>query len=504
MTDPSNPVVVTAQGQVRGFWRDRSAAFLGIPFAEAPVGARRFAAPVPHPGWSGVRDATRYGPTPQRRPFAEVTSIPEPSIPGEETLSVNVFTPAPGDRDAALPVLVWIHGGGFKAGSAASPWYDGFAFNRDGVVTVSISYRLGFDGFGWIADAPHNRGLLDQIEALRWVQANIAAFGGDPGRVTIAGQSAGGGSVLGLVVSPAATGLFRGAISQSGVLEPVDLAAARRLGERLAELAGVPCTRDGLAKLTEDQLLDLQELVEREGVATPAGLDQALDGILGHGGLDGLAFGPHLDESVLPAPPEALVAAGAGAGVPLLIGATAHEFTAAGAAYAPLLPGQDLTAALERRLGSLTGDYLAAYADLPGGPEKALGQLVSDVTFRVPLVRWAGLRGASPTWVYDVRFRPNGTGLAQHCLDLPFVFDHLDAERVTASTGHNPPHALAEAMHGAWVAFVTGGSAPWPPWDERRIAMIFDTASAPAPAYGLETALAARLARGTASMEGNS
>ena len=109
-----------------------------------------------------------------------MTAIPEPSFPGDATLNLNVFTPVPGEPDARLPVLVWIHGGGFKAGSPSSPWYDGRAFNRDGVVTVSISYRLGFDGFGWIPDAPHNRGLLDQIAALRWVQDNIAAFGGDP------------------------------------------------------------------------------------------------------------------------------------------------------------------------------------------------------------------------------------------------------------------------------------------------------------------------------------
>ena len=354
MSDP--PVVHFSQGSVRGVWRDtkgppssegyaRSAAFLGIPFAEAPVGKRRFAAPVPAAGWDGVRDATHPGPTPQRRPFAEVTAIPEPSFPGEATLNLNVFTPVPGKPDARLPVLVWIHGGGFKAGSPSSPWYDGRAFNRDGVVTVSISYRLGFDGFGWIPDAPHNRGLLDQLAALRWIQDNIAAFGGDPDRVTIAGQSAGGGSVWALLVSPLAQGLFSAAISHSGALslQPADV--ARRHGAALAELGGVEWTRAGLSRLSEDDLLDLQE---RAGAAPPpGGLDAALTHILATGGL-WLAFLPCIDGEVLPASVDDSLAAGVGADVPLVMGCTAHEFTAAGAMFAPLLAGEDLIAALDR------------------------------------------------------------------------------------------------------------------------------------------------------------
>lgn len=211
----AGPVVRTASGPVRGAWREcrgtgqfgRSAAFKGIPFAQAPVGALRFAAPVPPEPWEDVLDAVADEPTPQRETLAEITLIPEPSIPGESTLNVNVFTPEP-SGDAALPVMVYFHGGGFTAGSPASPWYDGAAFNRDGVVTVSVSYRLGFDGFGWIEGAPHNRGVLDWLAALEWVQENIAAFGGDPGQITIAGQSAGGGAVLTLLGMPGAQHLF--------------------------------------------------------------------------------------------------------------------------------------------------------------------------------------------------------------------------------------------------------------------------------------------------------
>src|SRR6478609_10953210 len=171
--DTQTPVVAIAPGRVRGFWRGEpgtagaSAAFLGIPFAQAPVGDLRFAAPLPPEPWEGVRDALEYGATAQRGDLGP-TLIPEPSIPGDSTLNVNVFTARPGERGAKLPVLVYIHGGGYFAGSPASPWYDGRAFNRDGAVTVTISYRLGFDGFGYIAGAPSNRGVRDWLAALEW------------------------------------------------------------------------------------------------------------------------------------------------------------------------------------------------------------------------------------------------------------------------------------------------------------------------------------------------
>ena len=156
-------------------------------------------------------------------------------------------------------MLVYIHGGGYFAGSPASPWYDGAAFNRDGVVTVSISYRLGFDGFGWIADAPMNRGVLDWLLALEWVRDNIAAFGGDPARVTIAGQSAGGGAVLTLLGMPRAQPLIAGVYSISGAAADVTPAEAQEFGRRLAALGGVEPTRAGLSTLSESRVLELQK-----------------------------------------------------------------------------------------------------------------------------------------------------------------------------------------------------------------------------------------------------
>src|SRR4051794_33162844 len=212
-----DPVAATTSGRVRGTAEDGTVAFLGIPYARPPFGVRRFGLPVPEPAWEGVRDATAYGPTaPQpNRPF---TIIPEPVVAGDDCLNLNVFTPDLGS--VGLPVMVWIHGGGFTAGGNTSPWYRGHRFARDGVVVVSVNYRLGAEGFLAIPGAPTNPAIRDWLAALNWVQDNISAFGGDPNQVTIAGQSAGGVACATLLTTPAAAGLFHGAICMSGAIPP--------------------------------------------------------------------------------------------------------------------------------------------------------------------------------------------------------------------------------------------------------------------------------------------
>lgn len=488
MTDPADhPLVQTAEGTVRGVWRGASAAFLGIPFAEAPVGDLRFMAPVPRSRWTGVREAVEYGATAQRRPFGEVTAIPEPSIPGDDILTVNVFTPAPGDADAALPVLFWIHGGGYKAGSPASAWYDGFAFNRDGVVTVSVGYRLGFDGFGAIDGAPANRGLLDQIEGLRWVKRNIAAFGGDPDRVTIAGQSAGGGSVLALLASPLSTTLFQAAISQSGSLSPVTQELAEQRSARLAEVAGVPATLDGFRALTEDQVLDAAALMEAPPPGPPGSPQDLVDGLVAGPGILGLQFLPQADPASLPADWVSAVAADPR---PLLLGAVAHEFTLIGSELAPALGDADPVELLRASpLGELTDEFVAAHPELDG--PLLVGQLLTISTFR----RWVAevatarsRRGHGPTWAYDFR-RPNPNhGLATHCCELPFVWDNLADPAVTSSCGPGASQDLSDAMHAAWVRFITTHTAPWAPWHlQSPRTMVLDAEPAERDGYVFET-----------------
>ena len=476
MTDTDFVEVTTAAGRVRGRWRPttggrgdpRSAAFLGIPFAEAPVGELRFRAPVPKAPWQGVRDALEFAATAQRGDPG-VTLIPEPSIAGDSTLNVNVFTPSPipAGPGEGLPVLVWIHGGGYFAGSPASPWYDGRNFNRDGVVTVSLSYRLGFDGFGWIEDAPSNRGVRDWLLALEWVQQNIAAFGGDPARVTIAGQSAGGGAVLTLLGMEKAQHLFHGVYAISAALADVAAARAEAFRRGLAATAGVEPTIAGFSSLSEERILELQKKATELG---PDSLGSVVE--------DGLPLGPAVDGDLLPRPTREALAAGIGADKPLVLGATDDEFTMVFAGAEKKLRWVPRSLLLNK-LGlpkNVRREYLAANADITGlGNARVGGRVLTDRMFRQALLRIVADRGAAPTWLYRFSWPSGHFGFAEHCLDVPFFFDCLDGPAMEPLAGPNPPQQLADEVHGAAVAFIVGGDPGWPRHEGAKgIARVYD------------------------------
>ncbi|MFD5598417.1 carboxylesterase/lipase family protein [Leucobacter sp. NPDC058333] len=488
------PIVRTVAGAVRGTWEsvdpwqsggEPVAVFRGIPYAEAPVGELRFAAPVHRAVWSGVRDATQFGPTPQRGETG-ITLIPEHSIAGDDTLSVNVWTPAPSvaatataaaaaagvreDAGAGLPVIVWIHGGGFVSGSPASPWYDGRAFAVHGAVCVTISYRLGFTGFGWIEGAPPNRGVLDWVCALEWVQQNIAAFGGDPDRVTIAGQSAGGGAVLTLLGVPSARGLFCAGYAMSAAVAAPSVSAAAERTDHLARLAGVSADLAGISALSEERLLELQRKIT---VPAAPRIIRDLHGLL----RDGLMIGPLADGEIVPHDTVTGVTAGANAHVPLVLG-TADDELVGLFTPRPILDHAPRRALL-RALGAtpaVADRWLADPESLSTASSVVLvGRYATDAVFRAWVPRIAAARSAAPgagdTWSYRFAWHADAgemtsTGapapvFAGHCIDVPFVFDRLAEPGVERVAGPHPPQAIADSAHGALLALARDGAPGW-------------------------------------------
>ena len=468
------PIVQTTGGAVRGTRSSGGFAFLGIPYAADPVGEFRLLAPAPHGGWDGVREATAYGAT-APQPHQDFTIIPEPIIPGAEYLNLNVFTPDPGG--ARLPVFVWIHGGGFLSGCSASPWYRGDSFARDGVVTVTINYRLGVEGFGMVEGAPPNRGVLDWIAALEWVQANIGNFGGDPSTVTIGGQSAGGIVCTTLLAIPRARGLFHRAIAMSGPAPRLpERGDAARAAQRIADVLGLAATRTDLAEVPVDRLVEAQNVAFPMPGASDATLDSDDTPAAFAGGM--LVMGPILDGDLLPGQPQDAFRAGAGSDVPLLLGATSEEIV-----MMSLLQPLEPDAAKKRLLGLGLSDAAAdSYGARYAGT--AVGHALTDRMFRLGALAVAEARNEatapSATYHYDFRWRSSmmdGLFGACHCLDIPFAFDTADATDSEALLA-GAPRSLVEAMHGAFVRFVRSGAPGWPAYDvPTRTSMIFDESS---------------------------
>jgi para-nitrobenzyl esterase len=465
------PTVRTSGGTVRGLTRDGVHVFLGIPYAAPPFGSRRFAAPQPPERWDGVRPAVEYGPTAPAPPYAPPYDVllPEPQVPGEDCLNLNVWTPDPGA--SGLPVFVWIHGGAFVNGSAAIPVYDGTAFARDGVVCVTINYRLGADGFLHFADdSPADRGLLDQVAALRWVQENVAAFGGDPARVTVGGQSAGGMSVGCLLAMPSARGLFHRAVAQSGAghhaLTP---ATAIRIGGYVAERLGVPATREALAAVPVGRLVAAQQALAAEIAVMPD------PGRFGEVAADLLAFEPVIDGEVLPDLPIRAIAGGSARDVAVLVGATRDEQRLF------LVPTGVVDTVTDQLLelavagyGLPAGRALEVYRASRRGatPGELLADVATDWYFRLPAIRLAEAQAdGGRAWVYEFSWpspRFGGRLGACHALEVGFTFDTLGSDAAGALMGGAAPQHLADAMHGAWVRFVSDGDPGWAPYETRR------------------------------------
>ena len=466
-------VAETGSGRVMGRKRDGVLLFAGVPYAAPPTGARRFRAAQRHEGWVDVRDARKFGPAAPQVSSGGMTD-PAPVRWDEDCLTLNIQTPAL--DDAARPVLVWIHGGGYRNGQGAVPWYNGARFANGDIVAVTINYRLGALGFTDLSRFGNEfatsgvNGLLDQITALEWVRDNIAGFGGDPAKVTIAGESAGGFSVATLLGSPRATGLFRGAIAQSGAAHHVLPAEAGTLvADRFLEALGADDII-GVEAASVDAILAAQTEV--------AGALEGGSGLAGELGVPVSAFYPVVGNEVLPRPPLDAIRAGLHADVALLAGSNRDETTLWG--Y-----GEVDEARLARTAEAYGGlDLLDTYRRTrPGASvEQLMIALTTDHMFRIPAIRLAEARGdGGNTWLYQFCWRSRNEPLgATHALEIPFAFDNLHQPGVDVFIGEGPsPQHVANAVHGAWTRFVQGGDPGFPHYStEQRATMVFNDASA--------------------------
>ncbi len=473
--------VKVEQGMVQGTIEEGLTVYRGIPFAAPPIGDFRWRAPQPAAKWEGVRQATNFAPGPMQggRP---------PSRMSEDCLYLNVWTPAKSANDR-VPVLVWIYGGGFGAGATSERNYSGENLARKGVALVSIAYRVGPLGFlahpALSAEmANHvsgNYGLLDMIAGLQWVQKSIAVFGGDPDKVTIFGESAGGIAVSMLCASPLAKGLFHGAISQSGgsfgpprpTTFPGEnlkrLADAERAGEAYAKAAGVSSMEE-LRKIAPDKL--------------PSGR-----GV-------GMSW-PIIDGWVIPDDQYKLYSAGRYNETPILVGYNSDE----GASFSPPKTPEDYIAGVKARYGRFAQELLKAYPVGTNTVPKTARDLARDAAFGWHTWTWARLQaktGKAKVFYYYFDQHPDhpegspkaGYG-TPHGADVPYVFEHLNPNNPQTT---KTDMEISDAMSTYWVNFAKRGDPngegvpAWPPFTESNPqVMYFNKTPHPGPVPSAES-----------------
>ncbi|WP_138494204.1 carboxylesterase/lipase family protein [Paenibacillus pinistramenti] len=469
--------VNTKFGRVEGILQQGVRVWRGLPYAKPPVGELRFQAPAEPEAWEGIRKADKFGPI-SIQPANEMAGLfgedpaPEPS---EDCLYLNVWAPEE-TGGTPLPVMVWIHGGAFVTGSGSIPVYDGSKIAREGsVIVVSLNYRLGILGFlhtGFLGEGfTSNAGLLDQIAALRWVRGNIAAFGGDPDRVTVFGESAGSMSIAALLAMPEAKGLFRQAIMQSGASQAMPEPMARSITGGLLALLGIKPEEAGRLKtVTVQQLAEAAgELRKRFGGNNLALLQQ-----------------PVIDGNTLPLEPLEAIRAGAAKDIPLLIGTNHDEGALFIGPDAPVMEEGELLKAMEMMTG-VAGEAAAAVARHYPRTAAGQAQIMTDLYFWRSSVQFAAEQSRfAPVWMYRFDWTNQAHPLlmqAIHAGEIMFVFDNLELLGNLGVQADDSAKALARQMLGAWTAFASHGApavegSVWPAYEmPERATFIFNNHS---------------------------
>ncbi|HEY7640341.1 MAG TPA: carboxylesterase/lipase family protein [Steroidobacteraceae bacterium] len=491
---PASAIVETSAGKVRGVVRNGIFTFKGIPYGATTAGAARFQPPAPPTAWTQVRSSMSYGPVcpqPVRAGWASDRTAFlydwDDGYPGEDCLRLNVWTPAAEER-GKRPVMVWLHGGGYEAGSSQElPAYDGENLSRRGdVVVVSINHRLNVFGYLNMAAVGGekyarsiNVGMLDIVAALQWVRDNVSRFGGDPGNVTVFGQSGGGAKVSTLMAMPAARGLFHKAIVQSG--SQLHLASAEASAAQaeavLKELQAQGIGMEQLTQIPAARLVEMATGVKNRLVSTRPRAPTH----------ERLGWQPWVDGTVVASHPFDPQAPALAAQVPMLIGTTLHEFSPASSLPDPRgLTEQWLITEVAKTYGDSAATIVAAFKrGHPGAPPFELAGIISATSiFRMSAVRQAQLQSVNaPAYLYWFAWKTpvlDGTPLAYHCAELAFAFDNID--RCANSTGGTQEaRDLAAKVSQAWIEFARTGNPNhsglprWPAVSPQTLpTMIFD------------------------------
>ena len=492
-------VVQTTSGALAGTEEGGLQVFRGVPFAQPPLGDQRWRAPQPIEPWSGERDASAFRAAAMQPPR---TATAQSSFAGlfgageletsEDCLTLNVWTPG---LDGARPVMVWIHGGGFRSGTGSSPMYDGAALaSRGGVVVVTVNYRLGVLGYLLCDGLDANVGSLDQVAALEWVRDEIARFGGDPGQVTIFGQSAGGKSVETLLAMPAARGLFHRAIMQSTYDPQMEPAVAAEGAARLVGQLGVGPDPTALRGLDAAEVIEGQFAL-REAAASGGGDPRSFrlwaslsDPVIG--------TNPVVDGDSLPRHPLEAIAAGEAAAIPVLIGTTLEESKLFGLFAPPEQPRTSDESLLERLAPQLPDEAqrvaavetyrsVRAARGANASAHEVLMAITGDRMLRYHSTRLAELqsRHQALTFMYLFSWRSelmDELGSC-HALELPFVFDTFETPLGRLAGTSDAAHALSAQMQDAWIAFAKTGDPnhealpAWPRYEAtHRSTMVLD------------------------------